>query len=62
LREKILVVDAEESIVELLRYNLEKEGFRVIGVLDGEKALDLAGRINPDLIIIRRYVAWTSWL
>jgi two-component system phosphate regulon response regulator PhoB len=52
VREKILIVDDEESIIELLRYNLKKEGFKVVGVLDGEKALDLAGRIKPDLIIL----------
>ena len=50
--QRILVVDDEESIVELLRYNFKKEGFRVYGALSGEKALDLARRANPDLIIL----------
>ena len=50
--QKILVVDDEDSIVELLRYNLKKEGFKVYGALDGEKALSLADRLNPDLIIL----------
>ncbi|MCK4859001.1 MAG: response regulator [Candidatus Omnitrophica bacterium] len=52
VQEKILVVDDEESIVELLGYNLKKEGFKVIGALDGEKALDLAKTANPNLIIL----------
>jgi len=52
VKEKILVIDDEESIVELLRYNLKKEGFKVYGALDGEKALDLARRVNPDLVIL----------
>ena len=52
VREKILIVDDEENIVELLKYNLKKEGFKVLGVFDGEKALDLARTTNPDLIIL----------
>lgn len=51
-QKKILVVDDEESIVELLRYNLKKEGFKVIDALDGEKAFDLTRTANPDLIIL----------
>ena len=35
MQEKILVIDDEEHIVELLRYNLKKEGFRVYSVLEG---------------------------
>jgi DNA-binding response OmpR family regulator len=51
-KEKILVVDDEENIVELLNYNLKKEGFKVIGVFDGEKAFDLARTASPNLIIL----------
>lgn len=52
MREKILVVDDEENLVELLRYNLKKEGFKVTTALDGERAFDLVRRLNPDLIIL----------
>lgn len=52
MREKVLVVDDEENIVELLRYNLKKEGYKVYGAINGEEAFGLAGRINPDLIIL----------
>ncbi len=52
VREKILVIDDEEHIVELLRYNLQKEGFKVYGAFEGEEALSLASRLNPDLIIL----------
>ena len=38
-KEHILVVEDEEDILELLRYNLTKEGFRVTGVTSGEEAL-----------------------
>lgn len=52
MRKKILVVDDEKNIVELLKYNFRKEGFKVIGVLDGAKAFDLVSMVNPDLIIL----------
>lgn len=48
----ILIVDDEELIRELLRFNLEKEGYRVIVAKDGVQALDLLTREQPDLIIL----------
>ena len=51
-KEKILVVDDEEDIAKLLKYNLEKEGFKVRIALNGEDALDLARTASPDLIIL----------
>ena len=50
--EKILVVDDEESILELLRYNLEKEGYSVLSVRDGAEALEVAKREKPDLVLL----------
>jgi two-component system phosphate regulon response regulator PhoB len=49
---KILAVDDEEDILELLDYNLSKEGFRVLRVTSGEKALELARSERPDLIVL----------
>ena len=49
---KILVVDDEKDIVDLVAYNLEKEGFSIIRAYDGEKALDLAKTQGPDLVIL----------
>lgn len=49
---KILVVDDERPIAEILKYNLEKDGFEVILAFDGEEALRRAGEDNPDLIIL----------
>jgi two-component system phosphate regulon response regulator PhoB len=49
---KILAVDDEEDILELLDYNLSKEGFRVLRVTSGEKALELARTERPDLIVL----------
>jgi two-component system phosphate regulon response regulator PhoB len=51
-REKILVVDDEEDILELVRYNLAKEGYRVVGALSGEEALKKARLEALDLIVL----------
>src|SRR5207244_3667837 len=48
----ILVVDDERNIVDLLRMYLEKEGFAVIAAGDGEQALALQQRHEPDLVIL----------
>jgi two-component system response regulator VicR len=49
---KILIVDDEKPIVEILKYNLEKEGFRVVTAYDGEEAIKMAEAENPDLILL----------
>lgn len=49
---KILVVDDERPIAEILQYNLEKEGFEVVTAFDGEEALDRVEQENPDLVIL----------
>lgn len=51
-KEKILVVDDEEDILELVRYNLTKEGYRVQCVQSGEQALAKIGEELPDLILL----------
>ncbi len=48
----ILVVDDEVDIQELIRYNLEREGFRAVCVATGEEALESAASLGPDLIIL----------
>ena len=52
IKKKIMVVDDEVDIRELIKFNLEKEGFDVIPVSDGESALVEAKLRNPDLIIL----------
>lgn len=47
----ILVVDDEKDILELLTYNLEKEGYRVLTARNGKEALKLA-RQNPELVVL----------
>lgn len=51
-KEKILVVDDEEDIVELLRYNLSREGYKVLCAASGEEGLERARNENPDLIVL----------
>jgi two-component system phosphate regulon response regulator PhoB len=51
-KQKILVVDDEEDILELLTYNLSREGYRVLCTTSGEKTLSLVERETPDLIVL----------
>jgi two-component system, OmpR family, alkaline phosphatase synthesis response regulator PhoP len=48
----VLVIDDEKDLVELIRYNLETDGYKVIGANDGESGLSLAASDNPDLVIV----------
>jgi DNA-binding response OmpR family regulator len=48
----ILLVDDEEAIQKLLRYPLEREGFRVVAALDGEEALRRFGEEAFDLVVL----------
>jgi phosphate regulon transcriptional regulator PhoB len=52
MKKKVLVVDDEKDIVDLITYNLEKEGFATIRAYDGEAALDLIKSKKPDLVIL----------
>lgn len=49
---RILVVDDEPSIIDVLRYNLEKAHYQVFVAYDGEQALDIAHNREPDLIVL----------
>jgi two-component system alkaline phosphatase synthesis response regulator PhoP len=49
---RILIVDDEEDILELLKYNISKEGFDVISAENGEEGLALAHSHAPDLIVL----------
>jgi two-component system alkaline phosphatase synthesis response regulator PhoP len=51
-RGRILVIDDEKDLIELVRYNLEKEGFVVRSAQDGEAGLAAAKKELPDLIIV----------
>jgi len=49
---KILIVDDEKPIVDILKFNLEKEGYKTIEAYDGEQAVEMALESKPDLIIL----------
>ena len=48
----VLVDDDEPTLVATLRYNLEREGYKVVAAGDGEKAISLARSERPDLLIL----------
>ena len=48
----ILIVEDEAALVTMLRYNLEKENFRVCEATDGEEALTVVAEQNPDLVVL----------
>ena len=48
----VLIVEDEASLVTLLRYNLEKEGYRVCEAGDGEEALTVLAERKPDLVLL----------
>ena len=51
-KETILVIDDEEDILELIKYNLIKEGYKVECVISGEEAIAKAKSELPDLIVL----------
>lgn len=51
-QKRILIIEDEEDILELVRYNLSKAGYIVSGVLSGEEGLKLAKKELPDLLVL----------
>ena len=49
---KVLIADDEPDIIEILKYNLEKEGYSVISAKDGDEALEKARLTQPELIVL----------
>jgi two-component system OmpR family response regulator len=49
---KILVVEDDPNLLETLRYNLQKESYKIVTATDGEQALAVARREKPDLVIL----------
>ncbi len=49
---KIVVVDDERPIAEIIKYNLQKEGFEVQTAYDGEEAIKVVHKLNPELVIL----------
>ena len=53
----VLIVEDDEAISMLLRYNLEKEGYEIGVAMDGEEALLMTSERLPDLVILEM-MAW----
>jgi len=51
-KKRILLVEDEESLIEMIRFNLEMEGYDVTPAMDGKEALDLAEKARFDLCIL----------
>lgn len=52
MEKKILVVDDEKPIADILQFNLKKEGYSVYCAYDGNEALQLVEEVQPDLILL----------
>ena len=52
MSKKILIVDDERNIVDILRLNLQNEGYTVVEAYDGQEAVDKVAAENPDLILL----------
>jgi len=51
-REKIIVIEDEDDILEVVKYNLHREGYRVLGCKDGKEGFDLVRKEAPDLVLL----------
>ncbi len=51
-RKKILLIDDEQDILDIISYNLEKEGYQVFTASNGNEGIDKAKEILPDLILL----------
>ncbi|RLC25027.1 MAG: DNA-binding response regulator [Deltaproteobacteria bacterium] len=51
-KEIILIVDDEEDIIELIKYNLKNEGYSILTAMTGEQAIKTARQSRPDLIVL----------
>ena len=51
-KKTVLIVEDEKSIVDILRFNLEKEGYACLTAYDGQDGLDKAINCNPDIVLL----------
>lgn len=50
--QKVVVIEDEPDIFEVIEYNLQREGYRVCGAVDGEQGLQLVRREAPDVVLL----------
>ncbi len=58
---KILVVDDEKSIADIIKFNLEKEGYIVDLAYDGEEAIEKVYKVLPDLVLLDIMLPKKRW-
>ena len=59
---KVLVVDDEKPISDIIKFNLTKEGYDVFTAFDGEEALTQFAKVGPDIILLDLMLPrWTVW-
>ncbi len=51
-RESIVAIEDEPDLLEVVRYNLAREGYQISGSEDGEEGLDLIRKLRPDLVLL----------
>ncbi|MCW8799293.1 MAG: response regulator, partial [Desulfobacter sp.] len=51
-KETILIVDDEEDILELIKFNLKGEGYNILQAMTGEEAIKIAKQSGPDLMVL----------
>ncbi|MGD8998418.1 MAG: response regulator, partial [Anaerolineae bacterium] len=52
MSEKVLVVEDEPTLVETLEYNLSRQDYEVLTAMDGHKALEIARKERPDVVVL----------
>ena len=52
MNRKILIVDDEKAIVDILNHNLKREGYETVVAYDGEEAISLYEKERPDLVLL----------
>lgn len=57
----VLVVEDEKNIVDILSFNLTREGYTVLEAYDGEAGLQRHWKINPDLLLLDLDAAENEW-
>ncbi|MCB1163282.1 MAG: response regulator [Candidatus Krumholzibacteriia bacterium] len=60
--QKVLVIEDEGDILEIIAYNLGREGYQVLSSRDGEEGLEIAQREEPDLILLDLMLPGTDGL
>lgn len=49
---KVLIVDDEEDIIDMVRFRLEKSGYEVVSAIEGHSGIDVAVATKPDIILL----------